>query len=60
MGWEEEVAKESAPRRAEKSQTELLAQIAGDIRWFRDWIIRGAVISLCLTVAGAMLPFCAM
>jgi hypothetical protein len=37
-----------------------LEQLAADVRWGKEWIIRGAVISLCLTIAGAMLPFCAM
>ena len=37
-----------------------LAELAADVRWAKEWVIRGAVISLCLTIAGAMLPFCAM
>ena len=37
-----------------------IEQLAADVRWAKEWVIRGAVISLCLTIAGAMLPFCAM
>jgi hypothetical protein len=38
------------------AQSELLRQIAEDVRWFRSWVFIGAVAWLTLTVIGLLGP----